>query len=304
MRKVGFICLAFMLFFTALGCSSFTRNNKHTLQQSGEKTIVAGITMVSIPGGTFRMGSRLSAEEVVKKFGGDVENYQMEHPVHTVTLDSFEISAHAVTVPVFRRFVEATGYKTDVERGDGANIFNGSEWVQKSDANWRNPYLSQNDDYPVTCVSWNDANAFCKWLSKETGDNFRMPTEAEFEYTCRAGTETIFYTGNNESVLARAGWYFENSGKKTHPVGQKEPNAWGLYDMHGNIWEWCNDRYDENYYSKSPSTNPTGPATGSKRVIRGGCWYSKIGFCRSASRSGDPNVTTYSDLGFRVVRRP
>ena len=304
MRKTGYICRALMLFFTTTGCGSFPRNNKRTMKPSVKKTLVAGISMVSIPGGTFRMGSRLSAEEVKKKFGGDVDPYKVEHPVHTVTLDGFEMSAHAITVDVYRKFVDTTGYKTDVERGEGANIFNGSKWEQKSDAHWRNPYYSQSDDYPVTCVSWNDAKAFCEWLSSETGNNFSMPTEAEWEYACRAGTETIFYTGNNESVLARAGWYIENSGKKTHPVGQKEPNAWGLYDMHGNIWEWCNDWYDENYYSSSPSTNPSGPAAGSRRVIRGGCWFSNAGFCRSASRSGDPPVPTYSDLGFRVVRRP
>lgn len=152
MRRIGFICLALVLtlFMAVMGCGFFARNNKRILKPSAKKTVGAGITMVSIPGGTFRMGSRLSAEEVIKKFGGTKENYSMEHPVHTVTLDGFEISAYAVTVDVYRKFVEATGYKTDVERGEGANIFNGSKWEQKSDAHWRNPYYYQSDDYPVT----------------------------------------------------------------------------------------------------------------------------------------------------------
>ena len=130
-----------------------------------------------------------------------------------------------------------------------------------------------------------------------------MPTEAEWEYACRAGTETKYNTGNSESDLARAGWYSKNSGNKTHPVGQKAPNSWGLYDMHGNLWEWCNDWYDLDYYNSSPSVEPTGPYSGSNRVKRGGGYGHEASFARSAIRSGNGPILLSSHVGFRIVRR-
>ena len=253
---------------------------------------IFGILMVPLPAGSFQMG------DIQGSGSGD------EKPVHTVTLSGFMMSATEVSVGQFRAFVEDTGYRTEAERGDGASIFTGEEWTKKRDANWKNPYMSQDDDHPVVCVSWNDANAFCQWLSEKTGEEFRLPTEAEWEYACRAGTETKYYTGNSEGDLGRAGWYSSNSGSITHTVGQKESNPWGLYDMHGNAWEWCNDWFGESYYSSSPSSNPTGPSSGSRRVDRGGGWGNSAGNCRSANRSGSYPTYTNGSLGFRVVRRP
>jgi formylglycine-generating enzyme required for sulfatase activity len=242
-----------------------TRVGNFTLDQ-------IGIKMVSIPGGTFKMGS--------------TNGYSNEKPVHSVTLSEFEMSA------------------TEITQGQYKAVMG------------MNPSRFTGDDYlPVERVNWGNAVAFCRELSQKTGSEFRLPTEAEWEYACRAGTTTKYHTGNSKSDLARADWYGGNSGKKTHPVGQKTPNAWGLYDMHGNVWEWCADWYGN--YSSGSATNPMGPSSGSDRVARGGSWISDASICRSAFRSGHyplvqefrVSVSAYvsheeDSLGFRVVRRP
>ena len=134
---------------------------------------------------------------------------------------------------------------------------------------------------------------------------FRLPTEAQWEYACRAGSTTKYCFGDDETTLGDYAWYSANSDSKTHPVGQKKPNAWGLYDMHGNVWEWCQDWYDSGYYAKSPEDDPTGPATGPCRVIRGGGWGSGVaGGCRSAGRRYTGPGHRSEDLGFRVSRVP
>ncbi|MCE5250401.1 formylglycine-generating enzyme family protein [bacterium] len=258
--------------------------------KSGETTTYKNITFVSIPGGTFRMG--------------DVENYgkySYEKPVHSVTVSSFEMSIYEVTQGQYQSVM---GTIPSTSYGVG-------------------------DNYPVYYVSWYDAVKFCNRLSEQMGygkcytesgnwdcdfskSGFRLPTEAEWEYACRAGTETNFYTGNTISSdgqtstdLERAGWYWYNWGQtnnKSHTVGEKEKNAFGLYDMHGNIWEWCNDWYGA--YTSDNQTNPTGPTSGSYRVGRGGCWGDNAGSCRSADRRWDDPSYTNFYIGFRVVRRP
>ena len=130
-----------------------------------------------------------------------------------------------------------------------------------------------------------------------------MPTEAQWEYACRAGSTTRYCFGDDESGLGEYAWYSANSGGKTHPVGEKKPNAWGLYDMHGNVWEWCQDWYDGGYYANSPTDDPTGPATGSIRVYRGGSWNDPAGRCQSATRIRPPPEFRFIHLlGFRVAR--
>ena len=144
-------------------------------------------------------------------------------------------------------------------------------------------------------VTWDEAMAFCREI------NVRLPTEAEWEYACRAGTKTKFYTGNREADLARAGWYETNSGGKTQTVGKKVPNAWGLYDIHGNVWEWCQDWYGEDYYQHSPSEDPQGPSSGEYRVVRGGSWNEDPDDCCSAYRYKMlPISDGYKNQGFRV----
>jgi formylglycine-generating enzyme required for sulfatase activity/serine/threonine protein kinase len=165
--------------------------------------------------------------------------------------------------------------------------------------------MGQNPSYfieirnPVDSVSWDDAQKFCQQLSASARRLVRLPTEAEWEYACRAGTTTRFHTGNDDSSLDPIGWWKGNSQSKTHPVGGKGPNDWGLYDMHGNVWEWCGDWYSE--YPKTAVADGQGPATGLSRVVRGGSCYVTTGSCRSANRDSEPPGSRYSDLGFRVV---
>jgi formylglycine-generating enzyme required for sulfatase activity len=160
-----------------------------------------------------------------------------------------------------------------------------------------NPSNFKDAKNPVERVSWDDAVEFCKKLSSKTGKTVRLPTEAEWEYACRAGT-TGAYAGNGS--LDDMGWYTSNSSSKTHPVGQKKPNAWGLYDMHGNVYEWCGDWYADKYPTGA-AKDPTGPASGESRVLRGGSWDLYPQYCRSAYRDWLSPGSRGVDIGFSVV---
>ncbi|MCP4700060.1 MAG: SUMF1/EgtB/PvdO family nonheme iron enzyme, partial [Gammaproteobacteria bacterium] len=220
--------------------------------------------MVRLPPGTFRMGDSQGA------------GYDWEKPVHEVTLDSFSVACFPVTFAEYDLFCEAAGRKKPEDKGWGR------------------------DKRPVINVSWEDAVAYCEWLSAQTQEEYRLLTEAEWEYACRAGSETAYFFGDDEKRFGDYAWYSENSGGKTHPTGEKKPNAWGLYDMHGNAWEWVHDCYG--YYPKEAQRNPTGPETGSSRVVRGSSWTGPARYCRSALRSrGDPGVRD-DFLGFRLAR--
>ncbi len=163
-----------------------------------------------------------------------------------------------------------------------------------------NPSLFQKgDDYPVENVSWNDVQEFINKLNQKGEGVYRLPTEAEWEYSCRAGTDTAYYFGDDTGHLDEYAWYNNNSDRQTHPVGQKKPNGWRLYDMHGNVWEWCQDYYAS--YPSSPVTDPVNEK-GSGRVLRGGSWVNLAGNCRSASRYGNSPDNRYNDLGFRLSR--
>jgi formylglycine-generating enzyme required for sulfatase activity len=176
----------------------------------------------------------------------------------------------------------------------------------------------------VESVSWLDAINFCNALSRKegltpfyrvqgetavvpdwNGPGYRLPTEAEWEYACRAGSTTRYSFGDDAADLGAFAWYDGNSDGKTHPVGQKRPNAWGLYDMHGNVWEWCWDAYEADYYSKKPpAADPLGPSQAASRVSRGGGWNFSPQNCRSAHRSGGEPGFRGNFLGFRVARFP
>jgi formylglycine-generating enzyme required for sulfatase activity len=166
---------------------------------------------------------------------------------------------------------------------------------------------------PVDGVSWEDAQEFCRAVSAKAGKTVRLPTEAEWEFACRAGSMTDYCFGDSEAALAEYAWYEGNSSGVTHAVGEKKPNAWGLYDMHGNVWEWCQDWYDPRYYANSPRVDPQGPARSSlgAHVLRGGAWHVEASYCRSASRGGnfpcgEGGPGSWNDAGhsgFRAVVR-
>ena len=165
----------------------------------------------------------------------------------------------------------------------------------------KNPSHFKGSSNPVERVSWHDSVAFCKKLSQPAGVDIVLPTEAQWEYACRAGTRTRFSFGDdlNYRQLGEYAWYSSNSGNKTHAVGEKKPNPWGLYDMHGDVWEWCEDWYGS--YSSGSATDPTGPSRGTNRVLRGGSWYSSVNCLRSANRNrNSPDITNYN-YGFRCV---
>ena len=257
-----------------------------------------GMEFVRIPTGSFNMGSKYSYTNIQnlfsEVFANSPQKFSDEHPVHRVNItNDFYAGIHEVTIGQFGQFVADTGYQTDGERSGGsAGTFDPSSG-QKADktvtvaADWRNG----NRDNPVSHVSWGDANAFVVWLGKKEGKKYRLPTEAEWEYFARAGTTTLFYSGDNvESLAGYANvpdqTMQENSGTPTSyavlpsrdgysgkaPVGSFKPNAFGLYDVHGNVFEWCYDGYTPNAYSVHNSTNPYIKADVDLRVIRGGCY--------------------------------
>jgi len=175
--------------------------------------------------------------------------------------------------------------------------------IQWSEIMNNNPSEFVDDKRPVERVSWNDVKVFIQKLNtKEETNKYRLPTEAEWEYAARAGSESSYAFGSDTIMLSQYAWYRKNSGGKTHPVGQLNPNVWGLYDMHGNVHEWCQDWFDRQYYSQSASNAPLGPSTGLAKALRGGDWGSEDWYCRSASRSLSSPDRRSNRLGFRLAR--
>jgi formylglycine-generating enzyme required for sulfatase activity len=240
----------------------------------------SGLAMVAIPPGQFTMGSN----------EGPIDT----KPAHPVKVDGFLMDQYEVTQEAYERVIGT------------------------------NPSRRKNPKNPVEQVTWSAAVKFCNarsrqeglrpcydtntWLCDFSASGYRLPTEAEWEYACRAGTSTRFYFGDAADALKSFAWFEGNSQSKPHPVGQRKPNAWGLYDMAGNVWEWCNDFYGVKYYRESPADNPRGPQQGEKRVLRGGAWSSGPGNCTSWVRNCDEAgltdvCLTMDSNGFRCVRR-
>ncbi len=276
-----------------------------------EMTNSIGMKFVLVPPGEFHMGSTQQETDQFLKEAKDrsfPQNYSdpiiSEMPRHGVRIShALYLGIHEATVGQFRTFVQATGFKTDAEKDPkGGWAIASGQLRQVPGVSWQRPPLPQNDDHPVVFASWNDASEFCGWLSKKEGTSCRLPTEAEWEYACRAGSTTRYHFGDQEAGLPDYGWWGGNSGGWTHAVGGKPANAFGLRDMHGNVWEWCSDWYSPGYYSQSSSESPTGPASGHERVFRGGGMsYFPEAFFRCAFRgSRGPNFATI-DLGFRVA---
>jgi formylglycine-generating enzyme required for sulfatase activity len=224
------------------------------------------LEMVLIPAGEFMMGSPDSDRGAAND----------EKPQHRVR----------ITQPFYMGKYPVTQEQWTAVMGDNPSFFKGPK-------------------NPVEWVSWEDCLVFLRRLNEKAGmGKWEFPTEAQWEYACRAGSTTIFCFGDDESGLGDYGWYDKNSGGKPHPVGEKKPNPWGLYDMHGNVWQWCRDWYDPAYYAYSPTDDPTGPETGTDRVSHGGCWFSPARSARSANHGRIEAAHHGSHLGFRAALAP
>ncbi|MDC7225206.1 MAG: SUMF1/EgtB/PvdO family nonheme iron enzyme [Spirochaetales bacterium] len=288
-------------------------------------TLVALLTGTSIPVSTAAAEAAFDDGYIFVEGGlfmmGSEEGENDEEPIHSVILSDFYISKYEVTVNEFSDFVKSTGYDNTAATTGGSYISNGREWVKKDDADWRNPSIYQSGNHPVVCISWYDAVEYCNWLSKKNGlqqvytlqfggyytcdwnkNGYRLPTEAEWEYAARGGRKSngSKYSGSNN--ISDVAWYNRNSGNTTHPVGRKAPNELGIYDMSGNVWEWCWDRYGA--YSSESQNNPTGPSEGSYRENRGGAWITSSSDCRLAYRPYVTPIARNYEIGFRPVRRP
>jgi formylglycine-generating enzyme required for sulfatase activity len=236
-----------------------------------EITNSIGMKLVLIPKGTFMMGSPIEEE---RRFEDEAQ--------HQVTIGK----------DYYLGVTEVTQMQYEKVMGANPSYFEG------------NAVLGDSSNHPVEQVSWEDAVEFCKKLSelpeeKKSGRVYRLPTEAEWEYACRAGSKAAYSFGANSKTLGDYAWFGENSGSQTHPVGEKKANAWGLYDMHGNVWEWCSDWYGE--YPKGAVSDPVGPREGLNRVFRGGCWFIVTANCRSAIRIRCAPSRRGLILGFRVA---
>ena len=218
-------------------------------------------SMVYVEGGTFMMGA----------LPNDKDAYRDETPRHQVTLSSFYISKYEVTQELWQAVM-----------GSNPSYFKGD--LQR----------------PVEQVSWNECQTFINKLNALTGEQFRLPTEAEWEYAARGGQKSRGYLYSGSNSIGDVAWYVDNSNNTTHPVGRKQPNELGLYDMSGNVWEWCEDRYGS--YSSSAQTNPAGPSSASRRVYRGGSWSSYARYCRASNRPYHSPDLSYYSLGLRLAR--
>ena len=305
LKTLGMAMLVLGVLLAVVGCDSKEATTQ--AQQAGARggagakvlTLDLGdkltLKLVQIPAGKFLMGSPETEKD-----------RDQEETQHEVTISKpFYMGITHVTVDQFAAFVKDSGYKTDAEKMDGRS--------------WRNPSFDQKGDHPVVQVSWNHAKAFCDWLSKKSGKTVVLPTEAQWEYACRAGTKTAYAWGDNpddgkgwanaadQSLKKKlpnvpfAGKFFswDDGFVFTSPVGSFKANTFGLYDMNGNAWQWCQDHYGD--YEKGAATDPTGADTGSLRVLRGGSWFNLPRSCRSARRFGYDPGNRYDHIGFRVA---
>jgi formylglycine-generating enzyme required for sulfatase activity len=243
-----------------------------------EVTTPSGIKMVLLPGGTFTMGD---------------DDGEVDEPEHEVTVSPFYVDKYEVTQEEYERVMGANPSKVKSKRN------------------------------PVEQIRWSDAVRYCNarseaeglepaydlrtWTCRFEANGYRLPTEAEWEYAARAGTDTAFAFGDSADAAPQYAWFEANARGKPKPVGVRKANAWGLHDMHGNVWEWCNDFYKVDYYAESPGEDPKGPDAGEKKVLRGGCWNSSADACRSAYRYNENPAYTdacfgYDIYGFRCVR--
>ena len=287
--------------------------------------------MVEIPAGEFLMGNAESVADMAAAFplyGPErfKQAFNDEYPRHAVRISRpFLLGECPVTVGQFKQFLGEAGGQSEAERdGTGGYGFNAETGTLDTARNrrhtWLNPGWEQTDEHPVVNVTWQDAVDFCDWLSRREAERYRLPTEAEWEYACRAGTTTRFWCGDDPEELTRFANVYDAAKAKvfpewerfaprgdgghafTAPVGSFQPNPFGLFDMHGNVWEWVQDFHGGDYYAHSSNVDPQGPPIGARRVRRGGGWMSWPLYARSAFRNYNTPQSRYYNLGFRVAR--
>jgi len=265
-----------------------------------ELMVVNKSSMIHIEKGSYIMGSHY----------GDKD----EKPTHKVTFDyDFEIAKYEVSIEEFKAFIDDTGYKTDAENNNSCNVYVNDAWIPKKDVTWKNPDYPQEANHPVVCVSWEDSKQYLKWLNKQTGKSYRLLSEAEWEYVAKAGTYSKWSFGNNKKDLKfyaniadkltdypwKEKW---NDGHKyTAAVGSYKANQFGVYDMYGNVWEWCEDSYSKNY-ENTPRDGRANNMKHSKKVFRGASWINFPTSTRSANRFFDISTSRYNVIGFRIAR--
>jgi len=241
--------------------------------------------MVQVSGGTFKMGSKNGESD--------------ERPVHAVTLSSFAIGKYEVTLRQYLAFVQATGkhHPEWMQRDSKYNLQTGYDDYYK-----KKGISDKQLDLPVVGISWHNAVAYCQWLSQQTGGHYRLPTEAEWEFAARGGMAGNGYLFSGSSAIEKVGWYLQNADGKLKEVGKLQPNELGIYDMSGNVQEWCADWYGEDYYRLAAATNPQGPDSGKERVIRGGSFSSDAGSLYPTDRRSAAPDTKLAYYGFRVCK--
>ena len=274
MPKVAFGCLMLVIVATGCGREASPVLAQHGAAPAAEKGLALDLggglklEMVLIPGGEFMMG--LPASD-----GSANNDDSVQHRVR-------------ISKPFYL----------------GKNLVTQELWESLMDGN---PSHFKGPNNPVEQVSWDDCQQFLQKLNSKIGaqaGKFVLPSEAQWEYACRAGSTTWYCFGDDDVALGEYAWFAANSGNKTHPVGERKANAWGLFDMHGNVWEWCADWYDGAYYAHSPTDDPPGPAGGSLRVIRGGYWGYDARFCRSAYRCYCKPGYRSDHIGLRIALIP
>lgn len=284
--------------------------------------------LVRVPAGRFMLGSTKEEQEIAEELDLEFEMTQWENPRFEVSIEQpFYIGVTEVTVGQFRHFVMATGYRTEAERffneGCATHVKTEGPWRKRRTKNWRNPAFVQSDDHPVVCVSWNDAQAYVKWLSRHTGAQYFLPSEAQWEYVARAGSSTARFWGDDPSraceyanIADRAAWRWGVPGSgetyihdcddrhvHTAPVASFKANAFGVHDILGNVYEWVDDCWDNRY---DPTlTDGRSQTTGdcSKKSVRGGSWEATQGLARSATRGEWDTNAAISTTGFRVAKK-
>jgi formylglycine-generating enzyme required for sulfatase activity/serine/threonine protein kinase len=278
---------------------------------------ITGMEFVWVPKVCFQMGQTEAEKQYLLKEVGEKKYkklFERELPRHEICNDGFWMAKTEVTRGQFKQFIKETAYRTDAEEEGSAWVFDKDAdfpWIELPGFNWEITGFSQDDSHPVVCVSWNDVREFIKWLNNKSGRKFVLPTEAQWEYAARGGTDFMRFWGANDAeackyanVADKDNWITSfpcsDGYEYTSPVGKYKPNPFGLYDMLGNVWEWCEDVYDKNAYSKHDRNNPVVTAGSFYRVFRGGSWNNNSGIVRAARRGRGYANYRDSGVGFRL----